>query len=1265
MSHNIATHDHGSPAGVRDSTSRRGRKLGAIALSALILSAGLGVSPALANGGAGGVPGTGHGSSGAWQLYDMSYDAQHLDGSFVQGQMGASTEWFINNYPGPNANGAGGQGAKDAVRQACALALEQAEARGGYQGMSRVVSVFWAGSATNAWESYSSASSAFFQQRWDNFVGARGMAGIYTGPVAQAKMQELWPTGLAQGGSTPSAVCIALNQDEPPQFTFNPPVKTLTKADGTELADDQVLASGQMYQARIAAPANGRTGEMSIWDEIMTEQVWIGGTTADDASQVRVLDASGNAVPSTISITRAGGKTVVSGSVQVARANARDTFTLVVPTYVQPTKSDYTIRDGSFVTYAGDHRLDGNEEVTRKVTPRPDKVWVLDESGALVTADPGHTNQAGSDEKTFLPGDAVSAVVNGRVPGKLATNLSKYQIIDDWSDAATYVDFSDAAKAKVFYETGVGTNEYTNVTSQFDVSVSGTVTTATAKPAFLGQTAGQSGDRKVKLVVSGNFRTDYDTQGEIVKLTNAGSEVWNNETIPTNEPPVYTWTPDPVKEVVGSGEEAGDNTYDNIHGMSVWPGQKIEYSVGIDLRIPSNTARGVKSLAVEDAYDPMFTPDKSSVEFWDSRDPKNPRPVPKSNYALVFDEAANKFTATFTQEWIDKNVNVSGANSEWAAKPGWLTMRFTGTVKDNAAGGSTVRNQAFQIINGARTATEIPEVEIPQVTPDKEDLNTDLIDIDGKTVVKGDKILYRLTLDGGPAKDKMAYYVHKLGMVDDFDEDYLDLDESRIKVTEKDTGTDVTAKFNIQVKNGIAYVFAKQVDYTNAFGKLIPGDPQPTDLAAYDQAPIIPHETPIIDQDLLGKQYWITLETTVTKEVKDYVIKNQARQNIQNTHHQTRIVSNPLTAINPDKDVVIDAGDADSINGTEVALNDLFNYRLNSSEIPANRAYNASSWGVSDAFDRVHDSYTGKWAVYAQTDLYDGDELVAKAGDLLQDDTSVEKGDPEYFTVSFDEASYTLTAAATPAYLDLVNSRGDLPQAWSLYTKMERIAPGEKIVNRFTEVYNDIERPSNEVHTRTPEDPAIELVKYTLREGLAAGDRDTDAEALQLTDAELKDGVEVGVKIRNTGNVPLTNVQISDRTHDGRQGTLENLVCETIEGAEGEVTSLWIPAAQITELAVGQEVDCKGTLKGMGVNDFHTDTATVTGESVFTGKKVSADDPWNAKAPVSPLAQTGATGIAALAGLATAFIGGAAALITFGVRRNRKLQAGEIGGDPQ
>ncbi len=675
------------------------------------------------------------------------------------------------------------------------------------------------------------------------------------------------------------------------------------------------------------------------------------------------------------------------------------------------------------------------------------------------------------------------------------------------------------------------------------------------------------------------------------------------------------WLPDPNKDVIGSSEESGDLAGDSINGLSVFPGQKLEYSVGVDLRVKDSVRDSITSFAVQDSYDPQFAPDKASVEFWDSRNPENPKPVARGAYKLTWDAATNSFTATFTEAWVADNIRGN-------TKKGWLTMRFTGTVKDTAAPGSTVKNQAFEIVNGTRIATEVPEVKIPSVTPDKEDLNTDLIDINGKTVVKGDHILYRLTLDAGPARDELAYNVHKLGMVDDFDEEYLDLDTAGVKVTNQATGEDVTGKFNVQIKGGVLYVFAKQVDSTDMYGELLPGDPQPEDLKAYNEAAIDPLVTPIIDQALLGSKYWITMDTTVRKVTDGYVIKNQAVQNIENTYLQTRIVSNPLKDIDPTKDVVVSeqTGD-DSINESEIPLNETFNYRLNSSEIPANRAYQAKNWSITDTFDRVHDLYTGVWAIYANTDVYDGDTLLVEKGALLADSSSHEsealKG---LFEVTWDEATHTLKVEGTQKYLDLVNTRGDLPQAFSVYTQMIRVAPAERVENQTLENYNEVDRDSNIVWTSTTEHPAIDVEKFTLNEGLTDGDRDNSTDAYLIPESELANGTRVGVRVTNTGDVPLRNVSATDQTHEGLAGTVEGITCNV-----GDAT---VPGDRIGDLAVGAYVDCQGVLTGVKPGQLHGDTVTATGESAFTGKKVTDADPWHAKAPgtAGSLAHTGVDG---------------------------------------
>lgn len=891
-------------------------------------------------------------------------------------------------------------------------------------------------------------------------------------------------------------------------------------------------------------------------------------------------------------------------------------------------RNDYDT-DGKLVEMlnAGHETWNNEEKPTNKPpvfteTPKPDKVWTLDQDGALRAYDREWTNMQGSDNAVFLPNELVSAVVNGKVPANLGQALKKYEIVDDWSDAAKYIDFTDASAARVYFDGQ-------DVTDQFEVRNEGTTTIASAKDSFLARTKDLAKDTEVKLIINGRFRTDYETHGNKNKMINKGHETWNNKGHETNEPPVFTWTPDPKKEVLASASQGGDQS--NIHQLGVWPGQIIEYKVDVDLNLPDGMARGddsVQSLAVEDEYDPQFIPNRKSVEFYDVR---NNKVIPRSAYKLEFNDAEHKFTATFKEDWVKKNVK--------RENNGWLILRFDGKVADDTTPGSTVKNQAFEILNGARASTNIPEVKIPKVEPHKEDLNTNNVDINGKTVVQGDTIRYRLTLDGGMPREKLAYDVHKFGMIDDFDEEYLDVAPENIKVTTLD-GADVTDKFNIQVRDGKFYVFAKHVDHTNNEGDLVKGV-QPENLAEYVDRPIDPINDPIIDQALLGKKYYVIADATVKKEKDGYVIKNTAWQNTENSVIQTEIVSNPLKDIDPVKDVVVsEETNNDSINGKEVKLNDLFNYRLTSSEIPANRAYEASQWSIRDTFDPKFDSYTGKWAVYADTDIYDGEKLVYKTGDLLAD------GLGKMFNVTWDEASHTINAEATADFLKLVNTRGDLSAKWSIYVKMERIAPSEKITNTHIETYNKIERNSNEVWTSTPENPAIDVEKFTYAEGEQKGDRDDVKDAYKL-----RKDTRVGFVVRNSGDVALTNVTLTDKTLEGTTGELSKVTCgpateigevKAKADTNGGVSSEKVDGLNVGDLAVGQQVTCSADLVGVTAGETHSDNITGEGTSIFTGKKVTDADPWHGKSPAKKaLPTTGAEG-AGLIGLVGVALAGVA-----------------------
>ena len=363
---------------------------------------------------------------------------------------------------------------------------------------------------------------------------------------------------VAKQGNLEEAVDTA-DHDEAESWAVTPknPVKYLMNGEnGSQLKDQDVLAANMFYNANITAHSNGYSSQMTITDTVNTADVTIGDKEADNADRVQVFGPDGKRVKADITIDRSTeGKVIISGTVK--DMEKQGTYTLSVPTYTKATGADYRIPDDSKACYtaAGDHCLNGNSAETGKVTPDPDKVWTADEAEARQTADHERTNQKGVDQKTFLPGDKVSAVVNDHIAPFLQYNLEEYSIVDDWSDGLTYVKMDGAPK--VFFQGK-------DVTKEFEITndVEKGVTTAKAKPEFLAKTGRLAEPGEVKLVISGEFRRDYETEGETKQLINKGHVTWNNEMKATNEPPIFTLTPkvaiDVEKYTFDEGLEKGD-----------------------------------------------------------------------------------------------------------------------------------------------------------------------------------------------------------------------------------------------------------------------------------------------------------------------------------------------------------------------------------------------------------------------------------------------------------------------------------------------------------------------------------------------------------------------------------------------------------------------------------------------------------------------------------------------------------------------------------
>lgn len=835
--------------------------------------------------------------------------------------------------------------------------------------------------------------------------------------------------------------------------------------------------------------------------------------------------------------------------------------------------------------------------------PNPDKSWIFEQDGEWrAVIDPQETNKTGGDSHTYLDGDKVGSVVNGTIGRNLIQAPAKLVLVDDWT-AADYIFDPDTKNIRVYESTAGSDRESSvsdivntgkDVTDQFDITVQGTTATATAKASYLKGLKGLKNPKQVTLLIPGavdfadgkgaaQVRDDFGkkagdeltfcTAPDGKDLTNSGSETVNNHTEPTNEPQICGYIPPARKDVVSEASQGGDQ--ESVQGKVVQPGQKVEYQLTAQPQLPSDLAYTVRSVSFTDSYDAYLKPDKQTLEMMDLN---TGEPVSKKKYTTTWDDSKHMFTLTVTDQTLLGQWR-AGANPR-------LQVRFEGTVADDAPTTHRVGNKWVLTLNDSLTpSNEVFNIP-PKLDPVKKDTRKDpTISIDGRTALLGDEIHYHVDIDA--KQDNQAYKVWRLGMTDDYDDEYLKLDAANVEITDE-TGKDVTGKFNLQDRDGVLYAYAKLVDTgIPATGETVKGDPQPEDLKAYGESDgHDPLSQPAIDQNLLGHTYTVSMPMTVIKVTDGHVVRNRATQVLDRIRKDTNEVTNPLKPINPAKDVTVKVGGA-SANGRSIYKDSTFLYQLDSSILPTDRAYpQVDQWAIEDALDPAFDEYTGQWAVYATRDLLSGGEVVASKGERIAGsgfDSSKLGGDLFTLSTAVVDGRNVVTIEATGRYRALV-SDGSHEAGWRAYIQCRRLAVTDRRENRSTEHYNDKTLESNVVWTRTPDmTPSIDVEKWDRKSGWPNGDRDNSKDALTVSG-----DTEIVFTITNTSKT-------DPDTQQGAVYRAKDLKLEdsTIAG-DGEVVDLKYPSDWDTRvLKPGESVEVTGTLKG--VTKTHTDRAKVTG----------------------------------------------------------------------
>lgn len=139
--------------------------------------------------------------------------------------------------------------------------------------------------------------------------------------------------------------------------------------------------------------------------------------------------------------------------------------------------------------------------------------------------------------------------------------------------------------------------------------------------------------------------------------------------------------------------------------------------------------------------------------------------------------------------------------------------------------------------------------------------------------------------------------------------------------------------------------------------------------------------------------------------------------------------------------------------------------------------------------------------------------------------------------------------------------------------------------------------------------PGISIIKTDA----AGNDANTAGTAVTVEGG----AVDLVFTVANTGDEPLTGIEVSDRITAGA-GTLTGLACEFPDGSIG---TSWAGV-----LAVGASFECSGTVSGLVAGELHADTAMVTATGVSTGTTVTDEDPYFATRAVVEVLDGGSGG---------------------------------------
>ncbi|WP_260251006.1 LPXTG cell wall anchor domain-containing protein [Limosilactobacillus fermentum] len=457
----------------------------------------------------------------------------------------------------------------------------------------------------------------------------------------------------------------------------------------------------------------------------------------------------------------------------------------------------------------------------------------------------------------------------------------------------------------------------------------------------------------------------------------------------------------------------------NIDGDYVTKGDTVQYT-GTMADLPANRTSDITNVTFTDAVPAGVTVNSVKVYSAKGEDISNIYDITTTTDA----DGNHVVTAVGTDTGMLMAMNLDKTSSY---KMPYIVI--TGTVNaDNA----TLDNKIIIKINGSSVSTNTVKNKTPNLTPTKsETVDGNTEDGNGKTVLKGDTINYKISLDYSQLTTSTAISDDQkakgLSTTDNYDSKTT-ADQSSLIVTDA-SGNTIPASYYKVTWDTTNHKLT--LDWTNV----------DSFLKTYG-----------------GQKLTVKFNAKVNEDVKDGdEIKNTAYQNEFGHTYATDTVMNKFKVPDPKKDVVISVDNTKSLNGSTIQLNQEFDYALEGGEVPQGYAGKLTEYGFSDDYDQEHDQYNGQYTILADQDIHLVDGTVIAKGTSLN----------QYVTQSIDQENGEVTLEFNKRFLDQIDfSKGGFSA--TVYLGMKRIKAGT-VYNVFTNTVNGKDYKSNTVKTTTPE----------------------------------------------------------------------------------------------------------------------------------------------------------------------------------------------------